>query len=126
MVAFLDKDFSCYFQFLATMFEQRVDPGRLVSDKSWAEHFSTSYDASEASTQQQQREAAAALIDQDNGDIIAWLKLARSARRIEPDPEQHTGTVHLTPSQIHALIKLRECPNDRLLGFLEAARLRRL
>lgn len=105
------------------MFNLSGDPSRLVSDKSWSEHFSTSY---EASTQQQQHKAAAALIDHDNGDIIAWLKLTRSARSIEPIPEQHTGTAHLSPSQIYALFKLRDCPNDRLLGLLEAARLRRL
>ena len=110
------------------MFELAGDPRRLVSDRSSAEHFSTSTTSYsyESSTQQQQREAAAVLIDHDNGDIVAWLKLARSACKIEPIPEQHTGSAHLSPLQIHALFRLRDCHNDRLLELLEVARLRRL
>ena len=85
------------------------------------------YHAAEAleatSTVNYQREAAAALIDHTNGDIFAWLKLIRSARSIEPIPEQRPGSAHLSPPQIHALLALKDCPNDRLLSLLELARL---
>ena len=93
------------------------NPSRSVSDTIPAEHSPT------ASTEQRQREAAAALIDHTNEDIFAWLKLARSARTIEPDLEQRSASAHLSPSQIHALLALKDCPNDRLLSFLELARL---
>lgn len=116
------------------MSELSGQPGRLVSDKILAEPFSATYPASAEPTEsasagaatQQQREAVAALIDHDNGEIFAWLKLARSARRIEPIPEQRPGSAHLSPSHIYALFALKDCPNDRLLGWLELARLFRL
>lgn len=93
------------------------DLNRLVSGNFLAE-------APEAtSTTNHEREAAAALIDHTNGDIFAWLTLARSARSIEPIPEQRPGNAHLSPSQIHALLALKDCPNDRLLSLLELARL---
>ena len=105
------------------------NPSRLVSDSLFAEPSSTSYDASgasDAATEQQQREAAAALADHDNGDIFAWLKLARSAHNIEPIPGQRSRNAYISPSQIHALLALKDCPNDKLLSWLELARLCRL
>ena len=69
------------------------------------------------------REAAVALSDYSNEDIIAWLKLVRSARNIEPIPEPCPGGAHLTPLQIQALITLKDCPNDRLEAYLVLARL---
>lgn len=84
------------------------------------------YSIAEATFTQQQHEAAAALINHTNEDILTWLKLARSARIIEPLPEQRPEIAHLSPSQIHALFALKDCPNDRLLRCLELARLSRL
>lgn len=103
------------------MFELGIDPSRLVSDSHSAEHFSTSH---HALTQQQQQDAASTLRDFNNNDIIAWLKLARSTRHIEPIPEQRPGERHLSPPQILALSILKDCPMDRLLNWLELARLR--
>ena len=103
------------------MFELAGDSRRLVSDKLLAEPPVAS-DVS-ISTAQRQRQAAAALIDHSNEDILAWLKLARSARSIEPHPEQRSGNAHLSPSQIHALFALKDCPDDTLLACLELARL---
>lgn len=101
------------------------DPGCLVSDK-FLEGTSSEFYLAEAASTQQQREAAATLIDHPNGDILAWLKLARSALKIEPIQEQHPNNAHLSPSQIHALFALKDCPNETLLGWLELARLYRL
>ena len=111
------------------MFQVGSNPSRLVSDSLSAEPSSTSYGAggaSDASTEQEQREAAAALADHNNGDIIAWLKLARSAHSIEPIPEQRSRNAYISSSQIHALSALKNCPNDKLLSWLELARLPRL
>ena len=98
---------------------------RLVSDDILAGSQSV---VEATSTAQHQREAAAAatLIDHSNEDIISWLKLVRSARRIEPIAEQHPGGAHLSPSQFHALFALKDCSNDRLLQCLAAARIFRL
>lgn len=105
------------------MFQVGGNPRRLVSDSLSAEHSSTSYGAG---GEQQQREAAAALADHDNGDIFAWLKLARSAHSIEPIPEQRSRNAYISPSQIHALLALKDCPDDKLLSWLELARHYRL
>ena len=98
---------------------------RLVSDDALASPQSI---VEATSTTQHQREAAAAatLIDYSNQDIISWLKLVRSARRIEPITQQHPGGAHLSPSQFYALFALKDCPNDRLLNCLATARLFRL
>ncbi len=103
------------------MFELAGDSPRLVSDEVLAEP-PVAADVSIA-TAQRQRQAAAALINHSNGDILTWLKLARSARSIEPNPEQRSGNAHLSPSQIHALVVLKDCPDDTLLACLELARL---
>ena len=111
------------------MFPVGGNHSRLVSDSLSAEHSSTSYGAggaSDASTEQQQREAAAALADHDDGDIFAWLKLARSAHSIEPIPEQRSRNAYISPSQIHGLLALKDCPNDKVLSWLELARHYRL
>ena len=76
-------------------------------------------------TEQHQIEAAAVLSHYSNGDIIAWIKLVRSAR-IEPITNQRPGQAHLSPAQIHALFALKDCPDDRILTCLELARRRRL
>ena len=75
---------------------------------------------------QHQRQAAAALSDYSNEDILAWLKLVRSARNIEPIPEPRPGDAYLTPSEIQALVTLKNCPNDRLETHLLLARRDRL
>lgn len=99
------------------------DLDRLVSECPLADsHFI----AEATSTTQHQREAAAALIDHTNGEVLTWLKLTRSARSIEPIPEQCPGSAHLSSSQIHALLALKDCPNDRLVACLELARRFRL
>lgn len=95
----------------------------LVSDGISVEHLPTSYDDALI---QRQREAVAALIDHDNGDIFAFLKLIRSSRTIEPMPEQPAGSAHVSPSQIHALFALKDRPNDEILSCIELARLCRL
>ena len=117
----------CYwFSQVTTMFKSGENPSRLVSDRSSAEHSSASYDASDAASRLQQRKAAAALIDHNNAEIFAWLKLVRSARVIEPIPERHSRHAHLSPLQIHALFALKDCPNDKILSCLELARLCRV
>ena len=98
------------------------DLGRLVSDTTTGEAGSQSH-TYDATTKQQQSEAAAVLSHHSNGDIIAWLKLARCARSIEPLTDQRSGHSHLSPSQIHALFALKDCPDDRILFCLELARL---
>ena len=70
-------------------------------------------------------EASAALIDHSNEEILAWLKLVRSARSIEPISEQRPGNAQLSSLQIRALFSLKDCPDDRLLACLELARLSR-
>lgn len=97
---------------------------RLVSEESLAEPCSVADDA--AFAPRHQRQAAAFLSGNSNGEIFAWLKLARSARSIEPNPEQQPGRAHLSPLQIHALLALKDCPNDRLVACLELARHSRL
>ena len=72
---------------------------------------------------QHQREAAATLSDYSSEDILAWLKLVRSARNIEPILEPRPRGTYLTPSQIQALVTLKDCPNDRLEAYLVLARL---
>ena len=96
------------------------DPDRLVSRQFLAEIPCV---AEAASTPQHQYEAAAALVDHSNEEIFAWLKLVRSARSIEPIPEQRSGSAYLSPSQIHALSVLKACPNDRIVECLELAHL---
>ena len=74
------------------------------------------------SVAQHRHEAAAALSDYANEEILAWLKLVRSARNIEPIPEPRPGGAYLTPSQIQALVTLKDCPNDQLEAYLVLAR----
>ena len=105
------------------MFAPSTHPGCLVSEEILA---TTPSVAKADSTTQHQREAAEALIDYTNEDIIVWLKLARSAHSIEPIPEQHPRSALLSPSQIHALFALKDCTDDKVLGLLELARLFRL
>ena len=105
------------------MFELGGDLDRLVSGKSLAESHSAAEALEATSIIKNQREAAAALSDHTNEDIFAWLKLVRSALSIEPIPEQRPESAHLSPSQIHALLALKDCPYDRLLSLLELARL---
>ena len=76
-----------------------------------------------AANSQQQREAAVALSDYSNEDILAWLKLVRSARNIEPIPHLPPGGAHLSSSQIQALVTLKDCPNSRVEAYLVLARL---
>ena len=78
------------------------------------------------SVEQHPREAAAALSDYSNEDILAWLKLVRSARSIEPIPHPPPGDAHLSPSQIQALVTLKDCPNNRVEAYLVLARRDRL
>ena len=106
------------------MLEFGQDLGRLVADTIFtAGSQSHTYNTT---TRQQQSEAAEILSRHSNGDIIAWLKLARSARSIEPVTDQRSGQGHLSPSQIHALFALKDCPDDRVLTCLDLARHRRL
>ncbi len=98
------------------------DPSRLVSEKLLAQPC---YAVTTVTTQEQ-RKAAAALIDHTNEEVLACLKFARSVHRIEPIADQRPGTAQLSPSQIHALSVLKDCSNDTLLGCLELARLWRL
>ena len=70
-------------------------------------------------------EAAVALSDYSNEDIFAWLKLVRSACNIEPIPEPYPRGAYLTSFQIHALVALKDCPNDQLETYLVYARLNR-
>ncbi len=102
------------------MSELSRDPVCLVSDLKFVAR--PSY-AADAVITQEQRQAAAALIDHSNGEILACLKFARSVHRIEPIAEQRPGIAQLSPSQIHALFVLKDCSNDTLLGCLELARL---
>lgn len=95
------------------------DLGRLVSD-TISIGCSHTYDAT---IKQQQSEAAAVLSGHSNENIFTWLKLARSARSIEPVTDQRPGQGHLSPTQIHALFALKDCPDDRILSCLELARL---
>ena len=95
----------------------------LVSKRVLAE---SSSDDEAVSTTHYHREAAAALKGHPNGDILAWLKLARSAHSIEPVPEQRPGSAHLSSYQIHALFVLKDCPDDQLAALLELARRARL
>ena len=97
----------------------RQNFGKLVGDTISIACSHTYY----ATTKQQQSEAAAVLSGHSNEDIFAWLKLARSARSIEPVTDQRPGQGHLSPSQIHALFALKDCPDDRILSCLELARL---
>lgn len=105
---------------LLAMFALGGDLDRLVSKETLAEPRAVADEAASAS--QQQRQAAAVLSGNFNGDIFAWLTLARSARSIEPVPEQQPGRAHLSPSQIHALLALKDCPDDRIVACLELAR----
>lgn len=84
-----------------------------------------SYSTHHASTVQQQQDAASTLKDFNNNDVLVLLKLARSTRHIEPIPEQGPGERHLSPSQVLALSTLKDCPDGRILGWLELARLHR-
>ena len=86
---------------------------------------SQGHSATPPSVAQHRHEAAAALSDYSNEDILAWLKLVRSARNIEPIPEPHPGVAYLTPSQIQALVTLKDCPNDQLNAYLVLARCHR-
>ena len=99
---------------------------RLVSEKSLAGISSVAPSAEAFSTTQDQYKAVEALIDFSNGDILAFLKLVRSARTIEPSLERRPGGAHLSPSQIQALLTLKDCPNDRLEVYLVHARIDRL
>ena len=106
------------------MLDLGQDLGRLVSDTiSTAGSQSHTHNAT---TKLRQSEAAAVLSRHSNGDIIAWLKLARSARSIEPVTDQCSGQGLLSPLQFQALFALKDCPDDRILTCLELARLRRL
>lgn len=98
------------------------DLDRLVSERPLADTHFVAEATSSAHLTHHQREAAAALIDHTNGEILTWLKLTRSARSIEPILEQRSGSAHLSPSQIYALLALKDCPNDRLVACLEVAR----
>ena len=79
-----------------------------------------------AANSQHQRQAAAALSDYSDEHVLAWLKLVRSARNIEPIPEPCPGDAYLTPSQIQALVTLKDCPNNRVQAYLLLARRDRL
>ena len=98
------------------MFALGPDLGTVVSATSYTEPRPN------ASINQQQSQAAAALSGHCNEDVIAWIKLARSARSIEPVTNQGPGQGHLSPLQIHALFALKDCPDDRILSCLELAR----
>ena len=98
-------------------------PDCLVSEEALA---TTPSVAKADSVTQQKSEAAAALIDHTNEEIFVWLKLVRSAHSIEPNPEQRPRSPHLSPSQIHALVALKDCTDHKVLGLLEVARLLRL
>ena len=103
----------CTFSPMSELITFSRNPGRLVSDQLLAQ-------PSYAVTTQAHLRAAAALIDHTNGEILAWL------HRVEPIAEQRPGTAQISPSQIHALSVLKDCPIDTLLGCLELARLWRL
>ena len=98
------------------MFSLSSSRSRLVSEKLLAKPPAA----------QHQREAAAALSDYSNEDILAWLKLVRSARNIEPIPEPCPGGAYLSPLQIQALVTLKDCPNSRVEAYLVLARRDRL
>ena len=106
------------------MLEFGQDLGRLVTDT--IPTVGSQSHTYNATTRQHQSEAAAVLSRHSNEDIIAWIKLARSARSIEPVTDQRSGQGHLSPLQIHALFALKDCPDDRILSCLELARHRRL
>ena len=108
------------------MSELSRDPVCLVSDLKFLAQPFYAGDAIKPIITQEQRQAAAALIDHTNGEILAWLKFARSVHRIEPIAEQRPGIAQLSPSQLRALFVLKDCPNDTLLGCLELARFRRM
>ena len=98
------------------MFSLSSSRSRLVSEKLLANPPAA----------QHQREAAVALSDYSNEDILAWLKLVRSARNIEPIPHLPPGGAHLSSSQIQALVTLKDCPNSRVEAYLVLARRDRL
>ena len=82
----------------------------------------SAYSTPHAFITQEQQDAASTLKDFNNHEIFVLLKLARSTRHIEPISEQRPGERHLSASQVLALSTLRDCPDDRLLGWLELAR----
>ena len=80
----------------------------------------------ETQTYNQQRAAALALPleevlgslkDEEDGDIFAWLKLARSVR---PKPEGNLAC--LTVAQIRAISMMRYCNAERVNGVLRDVR----
>lgn len=102
------------------MFSLSSNRSRLVSAEPSAKPSSV------ATNSQHPREAAAALSNYSNEDILAWLKLVRSARNIEPILEPLPEDTYLTPSQIQALVVLKDCPSDRVEAYLVLARRDRL
>ena len=105
------------------MLEFGQDIGSLVSDTITTAGEAGSRSHTYEAITKQQIEAAAVLSRHSNADIFAWIKLARSARSIEPLTDQRSGQDQLSPSQIHALFALKDCPDDRILSCLELARL---
>lgn len=96
---------------ISSLGSRLVSEGLLAKPLSLAQHW---------------HEAAVALSDHPNEDVLTWLKLVRSARNIEPIPDPRPGRTHLTPPQIQALVTLKDCPNDRLEAYLVLARRDRL
>ena len=70
-------------------------------------------------TPAQHIEAAAVLKNEDDGDIFAWLKLARSLERHPPYRTDHAG---LTRDQVRAIAALRHSKNNDIITWLRQAR----
>lgn len=72
-----------------------------------------------ASKQEQHVEAIGILKDEDDGDIFAWLKLARS---LERNLHLRSGHACLTRDQVRAIAALRHCTINDISAWLHLAR----
>lgn len=72
-----------------------------------------------APTQEQHIEAIGILKDEDDGNIFAWLKLARSLGHSLPNRSDHAC---LTRDQVRAIAALRHCASIDVSAWLYSAR----
>lgn len=72
-----------------------------------------------APTQEQHIEAIGILKDEDDGNIFAWLKLARSLEQSLPNRSDHAC---LTRDQVRAIAALRQCASIDVSAWLYSAR----
>lgn len=63
--------------------------------------------------------AIGVLKDEDDSDIFAWLKLARS---LERSLQFRSDNAHLTRDQVRAIAALRHCTNNDISAWLHLAR----